>query len=350
MTLRQRIWFGDGIGARAARVALVPLSTLYDGVITARNALYDRGLLSEEEVAIPTVSVGNLSVGGTGKTPVAAWMASELLARDARPAVVLRGYGGDEALVHTRLNPGVPVIVSPDRARGVERAADAGRDVAVLDDAFQHRRAARTEDVVLVSADRWREPLRTLPAGPWREGLAALERASLVIVTRKAAPPDEALALMRRLAPSTRSGDGAVLALPLGGLREVHGQRTLPVERMRGEDILVIAGVGDPDALEAQLRAARARADLAVFRDHHHFTSADVKRLYARAEGRQWVACTLKDAVKLQDLWPREGHRLWYFSQRVEVEHGSGVIAAMLQRLLDARRPTTPATAGRSRR
>ena len=350
MTIRHRIWFGDGIGARAARLALIPLSTLYDGVITARNALYDRGVLGEEETALPTVSVGNLSVGGTGKTPVAAWMASELVARDARPAVVLRGYGGDEALVHARLNPGVPVIVSPDRVRGVARAAEDGRDVAVLDDAFQHRRAARTEDVVLVSADRWREPLRTLPAGPWRERLAALERASLLIVTRKAAPPDEALALARRLAPASRAGEGAVIALPLGGLREVHGQRALPLERLRDEDALIIAGIGDPDALEAQLRAARVRADVAAFPDHHHFTSAEVKRLHERARAGQWVICTLKDAVKLQDLWPREGHRLWYFSQRVEVEHGSDVIAAMLQRLLDARRPTTPVTAGRSRR
>jgi tetraacyldisaccharide 4'-kinase len=350
MTLRDRIWYGNGVGARAARLALTPLSALYDGVTAARNALYDRGVIAEDAVDLPTVSVGNLSVGGTGKTPVAAWMAASLAERGARPAVVLRGYGGDEALVHARLNPGVPVIVSPDRVRGIARAASDGRDVAVLDDGFQHRRAARLEDVVLVSADRWREPLRTLPAGPWRERLAALSRASLVVVTRKAAPPDEALALMRRLASLSRGGEGAVLALPLAGMREVHGQRALPLERLRGEDVLVIAGVGDPEALGAQLRASRVEVDLAAFPDHHHFTPADVKRLSVRAERHAWVACTLKDAVKLQDLWPRQGPPLWYFSQRVDVEHGTVAIDGLLQRVLDARRPTTPTTAGSSRR
>jgi tetraacyldisaccharide 4'-kinase len=154
---------------------------------------------------------------------------------------------------------------------------------------------------------------------------------------------------MERLARMSR-GEGAVLALPLAGLREVHGQRALPLERLRGEEVLVIAGVGDPHALEAQLRAARVRAELAAFPDHHHFTGAEVRRLGARAAGRAWVVCTLKDAVKLQDLWPRQGHPLWYFSQRVEIEHGSGAIAAMLQRVLDARRPTTPTTAGSGRR
>ena len=95
------------------------------------------------------MSVGNLTVGGTGKTPIAAWIAAGLLARDAHPAIVLRGYGGDETLVHKRLNPTIPVITNADRVAGVIEAQRQGADVAVLDDAFQHRRVQRLGPVLI---------------------------------------------------------------------------------------------------------------------------------------------------------------------------------------------------------
>ena len=160
----ERIWWGDDALARAARLALAPLEGAYRGVIALRGSLYDAGLLPARQTAVPAISVGNLSVGGTGKTPVAAFVASELRARGGKPAIVLRGYGGDEPLVHATLNPGVPVVVSPDRVAGVAEARVLGADVAVLDDAFQHRRAERWADVVLISADRWTDDRRLLPA------------------------------------------------------------------------------------------------------------------------------------------------------------------------------------------
>src|SRR5690348_7442624 len=137
--------------------------------------------MTTHDPVLPTLSVGNVTVGGTGKTPVAAWIAAELIDRGARPAIVLRGYGDDEPLVHARLNPDVPVIVAPDRLEGIARAAASGADVAVLDDAFQHRRAQRTADIVLVSAERWTRTPRLLPAGPWRESLRALRRTSMIL-------------------------------------------------------------------------------------------------------------------------------------------------------------------------
>src|SRR5690242_15793153 len=98
--------------------------------------LYDTGVFASHDPAIPAVSVGNVTVGGTGKTPVAAWIATELVERGARPAIVLRGYGDDEPLVHARLNPNVPVIVAADRVAGIAQARDTGATIAVLDDAF----------------------------------------------------------------------------------------------------------------------------------------------------------------------------------------------------------------------
>ena len=150
--------------ARVARLALAPVEGLYRGIVAARGALYDVGVLPSREPALPSVSVGNLSVGGTGKTPVSAYVAARLREKGGLPAIVLRGYGGDEPLVHATLNPASPVVVSADRLEGVERARVLGADVAVLDDAFQHRRARRSADIVLVSAESWSEQRRLLPA------------------------------------------------------------------------------------------------------------------------------------------------------------------------------------------
>ena len=138
----ERIWAEDG----PAAWALTPLSWIFSTAVAVKNVLYDIGLLRARKLALPAVSVGNLSVGGTGKTPVSAWVAAELARRGARPAIVLRGYGDDEVLVHRALNPGVPVIVDADRVRGAATAKAQGATVVVLDDAFQHRRAARDAD------------------------------------------------------------------------------------------------------------------------------------------------------------------------------------------------------------
>jgi len=149
----ERIWEGNGVPERVARAVLFPFEELYRGVVAVRGQLYDRELLGSIHSSIPVISVGNLTVGGTGKTPVANWIAGTLREHGAKPAIVLRGYGIDEILVHRELTPGLPVIAAKDRAEGIGRAAAAGATVVVLDDAFQHRRAARDADIVIVSAD-----------------------------------------------------------------------------------------------------------------------------------------------------------------------------------------------------
>ncbi|MBW8771569.1 MAG: tetraacyldisaccharide 4'-kinase, partial [Gemmatimonadetes bacterium] len=159
MSVLERIWFDGSAPARAARLVLAPPSWLYASIVRMRGALYDRNLLLHvHRAALPVLSIGNLSVGGTGKTPLAAWAAKRLLASGATPAVLLRGYGDDEPLVHAALNPDVPVIADPDRVAGARKALAAGADCAILDDGFQHRRLARVADWVLVSAEQPPEP------------------------------------------------------------------------------------------------------------------------------------------------------------------------------------------------
>ena len=335
--LADAVWNSTSGGAALARIALAPASLAYRGVIWARNALYDHGALAAVRADVPVVSVGNLAVGGTGKTPVAAWMASQLRAAGGRPAIVMRGYGNDEPRVHALLNPDVPVVVNPDRVAGVRAAAMAGRDVAILDDGFQHRRVARLEDIVLVSADRWREPIRVLPSGPWREAPSALSRASLVIVTRKAADRGAADALMRRLGPLTRTAAGAVAHLELDALHDVVTGAVRPLSDVHGQSVLVAAGVGDPESLASQLRQIGARVELRTFPDHHVYDATDIERLAREGRAFDHMLCTLKDAVKLGPHWPREARPLWYVSLRCEIEVGGETVSALLDRILAAR-------------
>ena len=328
----RHVWESSSLSARIARELLRPASWVFGSVVSARNAGYDRGWLGSDVLAIPAVSVGNLTVGGTGKTPVSAYVAARLAACGMKPAIVMRGYGSDEALVHARLNPGVPVFVDANRVRAVLDARAGGSNVAVLDDAFQHRRAGRDADIVLLSADL-AGPVRMLPAGPWREPLVSLTRASLIVVTRKSASSVRARELLmhaRRYAPHA---GGAQIHLAADHLVDWLSGESAELRSVRGRSVLAAAAVGDPRSFAAQLAEAGGKVELAAERDHHAYTAGDVARLVQRAERCGMVICTLKDAVKLGPVWPRAAPPLWYLSQRVVVESGAADLDGILTTL-----------------
>ena len=327
------VWTGESAGARAARVLLSPLSLLYGGVVGTRNALYTRGLLRTHAAPIPVVSIGNVTVGGTGKTPFSAYIVHELASAGHRPAVVMRGYGDDERHLHARLNPGVIVITGADRVAGIRAAVSAGADVVVLDDGFQHRRASRDLDVVLVSAESWSSKLRLLPAGPLREPLSSLERADVVVVTRKSATSDEAHAVMGAIQAAYPEVMVAIAALQPDALMQYAGGETIALEELRGSRILAVAGIGDPDSFFTQLRQLGAEVTELRFRDHYDYTAADATRIAAASHGHKYAVTTEKDAVKLARVWPAEGRKLWYLSQAVRLTEGYSLVASALANL-----------------
>ena len=345
MPALERLWYGDSPGAWLGRAALWPAARMYSAAVRLRGAMYDGGMLESVEAPIPVLAVGNVSVGGTGKTPVAAWAVARLRERGAHPAVVLRGYGGDEPLVHEMLNPGTPVVRDADRVRGARTAHAAGADCLVLDDAFQHRRLARTADWVLLAAERFSRTTRVLPAGPLREPLEALTRADVAIVTRKIASVADADAVAERIGSVARIA-AAVVHLTPNALVDARDGTTRGLDTLRGASVLAVAAVGEPKAFFAQLRDLGAcHVDARAYRDHHAFTATDVAQLVHAAAAADAVVCTLKDAVKLAPQWPAGGVPLWYVSQRAEVERGAHVLDASLALLLGAR-ASTPSTAG----
>jgi len=332
--LIERVWRGDDLFARAAKIALAPFEGAYRAASATRGWMYNHSLLHTEQSPIPVVSIGNLSVGGTGKTPFAAWVAASLARRGAMPSIVLRGYGGDEPLVHARLNPDIPVIIEAVRARGVRQAAETGATVAVLDDAFQHRAASRSADIVLISADHWNGEMRLLPAGPWREPLAAVRRASLAVITRKTADDSSVARLHDALRAAAPLVPRMVVRFTLGDLRDARkaiGGDTMPLSALAGNMVAAIAGVADSDAFFRQLEQADATVRPFAFGDHHDFTRADVASVVGMITGREGtVVCTLKDAVKLGPIWPATAPPLWYVSQALEVESGGDALENLL--------------------
>jgi len=292
----RRWWAGD-LGAAGAVLSVVasPLSWAWGGAsaLAGRRA----SARSERLDGITVVSIGNLAVGGTGKTPITAWTASRLLEGGARPAVVVGGAGQDEALLLSRRLPGVPVVVDRDRVAGVERARAAGASVVILDDGFQHRRLGRDLDVVLLAAED-PFPGRLLPRGPYREPASALGRADVVLVTRRTATESRARAVAERAAKHAPDRVLGVVQLRACGWSDATGH---PVDAPRG-DVLAACGVARPESFRAEVeREAGGGVELVAFRDHHEYTARDVERLRLRAKGRP-IVITEKDAVKLQSL------------------------------------------------
>jgi tetraacyldisaccharide 4'-kinase len=335
--LIERIWRGDDGFSRAARIALAPVEVGYRAVTSAREWMYEHEMLAIERSVIPVISIGNLSVGGTGKTPFTAWIASEVSHHGQRPSVILRGYGGDEVLVHQRLNPEIPVIVDARRVNGIARAAQAGATVAVLDDAFQHRAAARELDIALVAVEQWRSSHRLLPAGPWREPLSALRRASLVVMTRKTAELSYVKAVRDAIAREAPHVPQAVVRFSLSELRSANNQspeKSLPLSSLAGRSVAAIAGIAEPNLFFQQLTMLGALVVPHPFPDHHKYSRDDVKRILATSGARDaLVVCTLKDAVKLAPIWPASAASLWYVLQALEVESGEETLAEMLSRI-----------------
>ncbi len=293
--LARRIWAGEaGLLGDAVSLGLLPLSLAYGAVVRARNAAYDRGWLRARRVGAPVISVGNLLVGGTGKTPVSAWVARLLADAGHRPALAARGYGEDELSLHRRWNPDVPVVSGADRAQVAAGAASEGRSAIVLDDGFQHRRLARDLDLVLLPVEGPWE-VRLLPRGPYREPLSALERADRAVLTRRTGSEDDAANAegeLRRRFPE----------LPVDRIRlGVRDWANLAGEPSEGPGgpALVVTGIARPRAAaEMVARATGAAVELAAFPDHHGFTRADVARIRERA-GTRTVVTTEKDAVRL---------------------------------------------------
>jgi tetraacyldisaccharide 4'-kinase len=297
------LWTSRRPDARLARLALLPVSGLWRLAMDSRLLAYRKGWMAVHDLPLPSVAVGNLTVGGSGKTPIATWIARHYVERGLKPGILLRGYGNDETLVHQHAVPEAVVVADPDRAAGAERALANGAQVLVLDDAYQRLDVHRDLNILVMSAETTRAVRWPLPAGPWREGWSALERADAVIVTRKRATPEAAAELAAELSGRI-TGPVAVAHLGLGTLEGLVSGTRRPADTLAGKRVVAASGIADPDAFVAQTKATGAAVQVATWRDHHDYRPEDVAWLAHAARRADHVVITQKDAVKLRDRWP----------------------------------------------
>lgn len=270
-----------------------PASWAWSAVVLGRDGWFASRPGTRIE-GLRVVSVGNLAVGGTGKTPMSAWIAARLHASGVPCGVLVGGHGEDEALLHESWNPGVRVLSGRDRAAGAARARTEGACVAVLDDGFQHRTLDRDVDLVLLSAeDPFPGPV--LPRGPYREGPRALGRADAVVVTRRSAPLDAARALAASAAHYAPGAVHGAIRIQPGRWRRLDGGGRPP----GACDVLAVCGIARPYTFRAAVEAyVEGAVELITFADHHAYGRADAARLRSRA-GERPIVVTEKDAVKL---------------------------------------------------
>lgn len=293
-----------------ARLGLSAASGPYAAAVWTRNRLYDRGWKQTLRAMVPVISVGNLTLGGTGKTPCVEYIARLFRGRDVRVAILSRGYKGergrnDEAMVLEENLPDVPHLQGADRvALAATAVEELEADLLILDDGFQHRRLGRDLDVVLLDATNPWGHGRHFPRGLLRESPRELRRAGVVMLTRCDQVPDEDVHAIDAKARQFAPGAPVVATehAPVEWLQ--HDSPSRPIQAIRGRPIVAFCGLGNPDAFRRTLRDLGGEPQaFRAFPDHHAYTRADVESLrdWARQQPADTVlATTQKDLVKLR--------------------------------------------------
>ncbi len=321
----RKIWDRQGLLGRLGWLAVMPCSLLFSCVVRVRNFLYDRGVLHSEQPPLHIISVGNLTVGGTGKTPFVLWLARVLRARHHSVGILTRGYKGqntgittvgtdgrvrstpeevgDEAVMLARTFSGL-VLAGRDRVRAARLAHEIyGIEVLIVDDGFQHRRLGRSLDLLLLDARHGGHTGWLLPAGPFREPSSAMRRADIVIMTKGGTPQTQ----------ETQNGLAAAFHThgkprffanprPTALVHSKRGEwRELPLFSLAHKRVMTVSGVAHPSLFHHFVGEAAAEVvDVMAFPDHHVYTRRDWQTITSASRACDFVVTTEKDLVKLE--------------------------------------------------
>ncbi|MBX5481816.1 MAG: tetraacyldisaccharide 4'-kinase [Myxococcaceae bacterium] len=342
----ERLWYPPRPDPPSDRLLHLPLSLAAAGfgaLVGARNALYDRGVLRSHRVeGVRVISVGNIHVGGAGKTPATIFLANRLLAAGRRVAVLTRGYGrtstralvfdagalpsaevaGDEPLLIATRAPGVRVHVGADRVASAKRAKAEGAEVLLLDDGMQHRRLARDLDIAVIDEAVGLGNARLLPRGPLREPVRALERAGLIWLRESSVPAP--LPAFRQ--PVVRARYEPTLLLSADGQAQ-------PAASLRGQKVVALSGLARPGAFTRTLESLGAEVVASIAQeDHHAWTRGELESARRRADGAgALLVTTEKDAVKLP-----AHERPWVLRLEVELTWGAELLDRLLADAIDS--------------
>jgi tetraacyldisaccharide 4'-kinase len=316
--------------------------------VRVRNALYDRGVLNIHRSGIPVLCVGNLTTGGTGKTPLVAWLARMLSEKGLRVAILTRGYKSEKGVLSDEPGelagacPGATVIVKPDRVAGANEAVRShGAQVAVMDDGFQHRRLGRDLDIIAIDATVPFGYGRLLPAGLLREPLTGLRRAHAVVLTRSDQVSAGELEAIERRIRQVHPGLAVARAVhaPVGAWGVDGGE--IALESLRDKKVFGFCGLGNPGAFLRTLELCGCvLAGSEAFNDHHRYTEGCLAGVYeqARSLGAELVLTTSKDWNKIAPLLGGEPTLpTAYLAVEVQFTVGQETLTTLIARTLGGR-------------
>lgn len=334
-----------GPGDNFLRFLLKIASQFYSAAVRIRNFSYDKGGLKTHKAPVPVISVGNITAGGTGKTPLVIWLCNYLQGKNVRPAVLTRGYRSgkgtlsDEPAILIKSCPGAKIIVNPDRVAGATKAVEKLRaQILIMDDGFQHRRLARDLEIAAIDATCPFGYEQLLPAGLLREPVKALARADVAVITRtnqvsaqQLADLEERLKLLNPKMVIAKSTHTPVCAKALKG-------RQISLDELRTKKIFAFCGIGNPQAFEYTLEQLGLNIrGTKVYSDHHRYSPADICDIYE--EGRYLnadvILTTQKDWVKTALPAMGRGNILFaYLDIRLELVAGEDKITRLIDNLL----------------
>ena len=341
----RRVWERRGVLGKLLWLSLLPISCLYWLGIQTRNALYTVGWKKSQTLNQCVISIGNLTVGGTGKTPTVVWIAQELQKLGFRVAVLSRGYHrknnqpllltanvsagvdelGDEPAMMTRLF-GLTVAVSSSRYKGaLEASRNSAVDVFIMDDGFQHRQLARDVDVVLLGADStgW-----VLPSGPFREPRRAVGRADLLLITGAKDKWEPVVAKDKQRLLFY----GGLQPVALVGF-ESRRWKEYPLTLLAGRKIVAVAGIGNPEPFYRTIHDWEGElVDVLEFADHHRYSSQDWQQINRAARNADLIITTEKDILKLI-RFPFGRGKLLALRVTMAVENGDRLIQAIVEQI-----------------
>ncbi len=332
----QRVWYGK---AQISSLLLLPLSWLFGLIAATRRVAFRADLFKRVRVTQPVIVIGNITVGGTGKTPFTIWLAHQLSARGLRVGIVLRGNGGnsptwprrvtvdtpweevgDEAILYAMRTSAI-VIAGPDRVEDAREAIAAGAQIVLSDDGLQHYRLQRDAEILVIDEQRALGNRRLLPAGPLRESYERCNEVDLRVITRRgsAVQPSHA---------ASDFGPPVVLARAgiLGAVRVRDGAQR-PLSEFRGKRIHALAAIGHPEAFFGALRELGLDIEEHPLDDHAKLRREDIV-----FDDDAPVLMTEKDAVKCRAI---ADERHWAVPLQVELsDHDAAIVSTLLERLL----------------
>jgi tetraacyldisaccharide 4'-kinase len=328
-----------GLTAVLLRTILVVAATIYALIIRLRNLLYDKDILKAQRIKIPVISIGNITLGGTGKTPLVVWLCNLLQQRNLSCAVLTRGYKthttrhitsnensdaitDEPALLYENCH-NVEIIVDPDRVAGAAKAISKfGSKILIMDDGFQHRRLVRDLDIVTIDATRPFGYEKIFPAGLLREPITSLRRAGAVVITRCDQISENELDKIKQRLRSVNPNILVAQAIHAAVNIKSRDNTETSIEQLKGVRIYGFCGIGNPNAFFNTIETLEAViVGSKIFNDHYKYTPASLEDIYsqARIAEADLILTTQKDWTKIKHLEPvKKDIRLAYLAIEIK--------------------------------